>query len=224
MPAKRRIVFVPFSQNDGGDWRLLMTPSGIEQGGGLNWDAEKYTYIWVDDLKKAKAPFAFDDDTSDTQIYVVGHGGDTILHVENGAADRASQVSPDVLVGFLKAGGLPKKFAGSIKFYNCESAMDGATDQTSFACKCASLFVAQGYDKARFYGYSRSVTTGYESYLNPKTMQSEGKHKIAIKQVNIGNGQILTSHLGRASDFRNEISVKKKHIFSSDYVAVIKTK
>jgi hypothetical protein len=215
MAVKRRIVFVPFTKNASGDW------DETAGGGGVTWDGTKYGYVWVDDLTPTKAPFAFTDDTSDTQIYVAGHGGDGYLHVEN-AHNASRQTDAQMLVGFLIAGGLQKKFAGSIKFYNCQSAMNHGTIDTSFACKCAAELTKKGYSKARFFGYNSSVTTGYEDYRNPKTMNADGRHRLAISHVNLGHGQTVTMTHGRASEFRKEIIIKKKGFFSDDYVAVVK--
>lgn len=214
MAVKRRIVFIPFPKKGSDDWDE--TAGGV----GASWDQAKYRYVWVDDLTDANTPFAFADDTSDTQIYVAGHGGDGFVHIES-KHTGGIKVDAEMLVGFLIAGGLSKKFSGKIKFYNCESAMSSGTVDTSFACKCASLLKAKGYKKARFFGYSSGVTTGYENYLNPKTMAKDGIHRLAISHVDIGSGKTLTMTRGRASEFRKEIIIKKKGFLSDDYVAII---
>jgi hypothetical protein len=215
MAVKRRIVFIPFPKNNAGDW------DQSAGGAGVSWDADRYTFVWVDDLASTNKPFAFTDDTSDTQIYVAGHGGEGAVHIEN-KHKGGIKVDADMVVGFLIAGDLPKSFSGKIKFYNCESAMNNGTTDTSFACKCASLLAKKGYKKAHFFGYRSSVSTGYEDYLNPKNMSRDGRHRLAIRHVNLGNNQVVTSTLGRASEFRNEIVVKKKGLFSDEYTLVIK--
>lgn len=215
MAVKRRIVFIPFHKSEAGDW------DEAAGGEGVSWDRTKYIFYWVDDLLSDGKPLAFTDDTSDTQIYVAGHGGAGFVHVEN-KHDGGSKVEASVLVYYLIAGGLSKNFAGKIKFYNCESAMENGTIDTSFACKCASLLKGSGYKKAHFFGYNSGVSTGYADYRNPKTMGLEGRHRLAISHVNLGNGHILTNTRGRASQFRKEIIIKKKGFLSDEYVAIIK--
>lgn len=220
MPVKRRIVFVPFPEDDAGDWGMSLDKG---MGAGLTWDGSRYDYVWANEA--GKKPFAFKDDTSDTQIYVVGHGGDGVLHIQNRDDAAARQVDAPGLVQLLIDAGLATAFSGSIKFYNCESATNNAGNDTSFACKCASLLVSNGYKHAHFFGYSTSVSTAYAKYLNPKTMDSEGEHKVALgPEIVLPGGQKLTNQLGRAKQFRNEIVVKmKRHLFKdNEFVAIIK--
>lgn len=175
-----KIIFIPFSNNEGNTGERGEARQWIQNGG-----AKKVAVYTGSSLPEIKGAGVFDE------IYVVGHGaaGDPTIDSDTGVS-----LKYDTVAGRLIASGLRKSYAGCIKIYACRGGE--ATDKNlSFAKLFAvEMIKKQSRYLCSVYGYVGSLTANMLTQEEATgSGDDETLHKWSRKHGDDASGRVRAS-------------------------------
>jgi hypothetical protein len=149
--AKTRVIFIPWEKSDEFDAKS-------EQWNDANTKGDKL-YLIVNYAPGVKDNAILTLLTAKSNVYVRGHGqigGDKIT------ADGRALPITEACQRLIDMG-LNKNYQGTIKFFNCYSALRGPGGKEPTAEQGADYFRSQGFISCKFQGYEGPLRSEYEA-------------------------------------------------------------